>query len=155
MKRFLFLIISFVLIQNIYVFQGVTEGGVWKVFKKGEALFYYYFEETMRKSSEGVISIWVRTLPQNEISPLKILDERQASGVPLDVEPTDDYGYSLLFLKVHCEDQLAMIIQEKVYNKKGFLLGASFISNEWTSLPQGSFVRSLSKQVCPHIYVQK
>jgi len=146
--------ISLLFIPMVAAFQGVGQGAVWKVFEEGKAFFYYYFEETMRKTSDGIVSVWVRTIPYQNIAFEKVVEERQKAGILLPIG-NQDYGYSLMFMKIHCGEGKAKIIQEKIFNKKGFLLKSYLNPAGWKTLSQGSFEKNLSGQICPDLYVQK
>ena len=154
MKIWKRLCISLLFIPIVAFFQGVGQGAMWKVFEEGETFYYYYFEETMRKTSDGIVSVWVRTIPHQNIAFEKVLEERQKAGIPFPIG-NQDFGYSLMFMKVHCGEGKAKIVQEKIFNKKGFLLKSLLNPAGWKTLSQGSFEKALSGQICPNVYVQK
>ncbi|HEX9757256.1 MAG TPA: hypothetical protein VGB26_05600 [Nitrospiria bacterium] len=146
--------ISLFLLPMIVFYHGFGEGSDWKIFDQGETFFYYYYEDTIRKTANGIVSLWIRTVPHQKVEFEKVLEERQKAGIPLHSE-IQDYGYSLIFMKLHCIEKKAKIIQEKIYNKKGFLLKSYLDTTGWKPVSHLAFEGALSGQVCPANIVQK
>ena len=107
----------------------------------------------MKRVSSGVVSVWVRFVPKPENDIQKILEERERIGFPLK-KGLKNIGYSHLFIKLNCKERKMRIVQEKIFNSKGFLLSAYFVPPQWKILNQDSFPSDLSNIVCPNEYIE-
>ena len=150
-KRFLLIGLALLLCILLY---GNTEGATWKLFEEGEVSSYYYFPGTMKVRSSGLVSVWVRSIPQAEKEFQKIMDEREEMGLPLKKD-VKNYGYSHFFIKFNCKENKMKIVQEKIFNKDGFLLTSYFVPPYWKILDKNSFPNLLPDMVCPKKYAKK
>ena len=149
-KRFFLIGLSILVCSLLY---GNAEGATWKLFNRGETSFYYYFPGTMKVGSSGIVSVWVRSIPQPENEIQMILEEREGMGLPLKKD-VKNFGYSHFFIKLHCQERKMRVVQEKIFNKDGFLLTSYFVPPHWKILNQGSFPNVLSNIVCPKKYAK-
>ena len=149
-KRFFLIGFAILVCSLLY---GNTEGATWKLFNQGETSSYYYFPGTMKIASSGIVSVWVRSIPQSENEIKKILEEREGMGVRLKKD-LKNFGYSHFFIKFHCKERKMKIVHEKIFNKDGFLLTSYFVPPHWKTLDQGSFPNVLSDIVCPKKYAK-
>ena len=150
-KRFFLFGFSLLVCSLLY---GITEGATWKLFNQGETSSYYYFPGTMKIGPSGIVSVWVRSIPEPENEIKKILEERKGMGFLLKMD-VKNFGYNHFFIKINCKEKKIKIVQEKIFNKDGFLLTSYFVPSRWKILNQDSFPKTLSDTVCPKKYSKK
>lgn len=108
----------------------------------------------MKIASSGIVSVWVRSIPQSESQIQEILEERLGTGLPLKKD-LKNFGYSHSYIKLHCKDRKMRVVQEKIFNKDGFLLSSYFVPPHWKNLHQDFFPSKLSSIVCPKKYAKR
>jgi len=126
-----------------------TEGKAkdWPLLGESNHYQYFYDEEGMSTTPKGIITVWVRWIPQNEESRKKYLEDRRASGLSMDGYETYDYDHKLV--KVNCADLTFRIAQRIDFGKGGRVLGFHNISSKWQPIPPRSAAEALVMTLCP------
>ncbi|HEX9758642.1 MAG TPA: surface-adhesin E family protein [Nitrospiria bacterium] len=133
----------------IFVLGFQTEGNAkdWPLLGESNHYQFFYDEEGMSTTPKGIITVWIRLIPQNEKSKKKYFEDRRASGLSMDGYETFEYDQKLI--KVNCPDLTFRIAQRIDFGKGGRVLGFHNLSSEWQPIPPRSAAEALVTTLCP------
>ncbi len=119
----------------------------WELLGKSNTFSFYYDKGGMTMTLEGIVTVWIRMVPQTVDAREKYLDDRKEAGLTLDGYQT--YAFNQKLIKLNCSDSTFRIAQRVDFGEKGKVLGFHNISTEWRPIPPRSAAESLGDLFCP------
>jgi hypothetical protein len=128
-------------------FQRDAVGWSWKFLGMSQDFYFFYDKESMSKTPEGIVNVWVGLIPLGDKVRDRYLEERKRAG--LNIVGYENYEYDRKLIKINCLDKTLKIVQRIDFGRKDIVLGSHQYTGEWQLIPSQSAGRALSEEVCP------
>ena len=147
MKSLRLLALFAVCLLVMWGFQWDAIGWDWKFLGMSEDFYFFYDAESMNKTPEGTVSLWMGLIPLGDKVRDRYLQDRKRAG--LNIVGYENYEYDRKLIKVNCLDRALRIVQRIDFGKKDEVLGSHHYNEEWHSIPPQSAGQALFEVVCP------